>query len=255
MSVRFAEGVLWFAGAVCLLLAVRADSARGQTDKALAHSVANTAAAAHGRWHRPYRCKAERPAAEASHRELGLLQRRLHRSALQQDDPDYTGEREPHDSAVGLPHPRTRPDGSDTSGRRGSDVRYQRERRLRVGCEDGQAIVASCAGHHPGAGGRRRRSSQPWRRDPWHAHLHGDGQRAPAVSRRTLRQSYLGCPLRHRQQELRCHQRTPDRARQSAGWNVGRRRRRARIPGRIRCADRQGGMAVLDDPRPGREGQ
>lgn len=48
MSVRFAEGVLWFVGVACLMLAVQADSARGQTDKALGHSVANTAAAPTG---------------------------------------------------------------------------------------------------------------------------------------------------------------------------------------------------------------
>ena len=45
MSVRFARGMLWFVGAACLMLAMQAGSARGQTDKALARSVANSAAA------------------------------------------------------------------------------------------------------------------------------------------------------------------------------------------------------------------
>jgi alcohol dehydrogenase (cytochrome c) len=45
MSVQFAGRVLWLVWAACLFLTMGANSARGQTEKASAHPVANTAAA------------------------------------------------------------------------------------------------------------------------------------------------------------------------------------------------------------------
>src|SRR6266481_3054298 len=72
---------------------------------------------------------------------------------------------------------------------------------------------------------------------------------AEALAGCALRASVVGRSLRRGKQELRSDERAAGRQGQSASGNFRRRRRGARIRGRLRCRDGETCVAILDDSR------
>ena len=153
MSVRFARGMLWFAGAVCVLLALRAGGAGGQADKAVAHSVANTTAVS-----------TDTGIGLIDVKQGDLLQKQAIENWVSYNG-DYTGRRYSGMTQI-TPANVSRMTAQWVFHTRGpgplevtpvvvAGVMFVTSANdaLRAGCEDGQAVVASRASHHAGVGG------------------------------------------------------------------------------------------------------
>ena len=158
--------------------------------------------------------------AQSAGAKLAVLQRRLHRKALQQPRSDQHRKCGPTTHAVGVPRAEFRQPGSHAGGGGWHDFRYLRERRIcarRTNRASGLALFA--AGY--GRSDRRRLAAPQSRRgDLALAFVYGNRQRSLVVPRRALRSLVVGRGVHRRKQKLRSHQRAARCERQSAGGHV-----------------------------------
>ena len=143
--------------------------------------------------------------------------------------------------------PAQHPAAAGDARRRGRrDVRDQRESVLCAGCRIGPGDLALLASANQGAHrqcGRRRQPRRSRRRRP---RVHGHRSRAHHRAESLDRSAAVGNRDGGLAPELQRHRCA------ARGWKprhlrlCGRRRRRARVPGRVRSSHRQRGMAILD---------
>ena len=217
--------------------------------------------AAPRRWRRPAPAAPDRRRVAPGHvaGRLADLPRRSRRQSLQPGRPDQSRHGRAPRAGVGVPAARRlEPAGDAGRGRRG-DVRHQRQRVLRAGRRVGAAHLALSAAADEGPRRRRRLGDQPRRGGGRRSRLHGHRPRPPPRAQPLHRRSRVGDADGRLAAELRRHVRAARRRQPGRVGDLGRRRRRPRVPRRVRSRDRQGSVAVLDGaarpaspaPRPG----
>ncbi len=162
-------------------------------------------------------------------------------------------------AGVGVPAARRLEPAGDAGRGRRRDVRHQRQRVLRAGRRVGAAHLALSAAADEGPRRRRRLGDQPRRGGGRRPRLHGHRPRPPHRAQPLHRRSRVGDADGRLAAELRRHVRAARRRQPGRVGDLGRRRRRPRLPRRVRSRERQGSVAVLDRaaraaspaPRPG----